>query len=230
MTQSHRKPVQQLSRHATCALLLLATWTGTGRAQPIEEPTAFAQRLVAAINSADPERRKRLAHPASLPCLNGADRTHFEEIFARQANPAIPPKHRVHVQPIAPTQPLLFEGKLDYPLRPTHQLQIDFETGPNRSRTLVLQVTDDGRQWREVWPCPKPEHRAQMLQAREARARHDAKVRALAAAVAEPLRSRLVGLVREGRKIEAAQQYRSATGEELAVARDVVEALMRAQK
>jgi hypothetical protein len=215
--------MSSILRSGACVLMLLAT---ASHAQAPEDPAVFAGRLVTAINTKDPERRKELAHPASLRCLNGPDRTFFEETFARQATPAIPPTYRARMQARTPTQPLPFEDKVEYPIRPTHELQIDFETGPHRSKTLMLQAVSDGKQWREVWACPKPEMRRQMLEASEAKARQKEKVKALAAGMAQPLRAQVLALGREGKKIEAIQHYRTASGEDLSVAREVVELLL----
>ena len=51
----------------------------------------------------------------------------------------------------------MFAEQFDYPVRPTHLLQIDFATGSNSSTTLLLQVVREGQEWREVVPCPRPE-------------------------------------------------------------------------
>lgn len=215
---------------AVCVLTLFAGLCCNIQVQAADDPLEFAARLVTTINSKDAERRKALAHPGSLPCLNGSARTFFEEIFANQATPAIPPNYRSRSKAIPPKQPLIFEDRFDYPARPTHELQIDFETGRYGSKTIVVQVAYDGRQWREVWACPRPETLRQMLAAREARTKHREKVKALAAGMAEPLRGQIVTLARQGRKIDAIQQYRSASGEDLSVAKDVVDLLMSEPK
>lgn len=222
--------MSRITQPAVCALILFTAWGCNAQAQGANDPAGFAKHLVAAINTKDAERRKELAHPKSLACLNGNARTFFEEIFANQATPAIPPNYRSHVEAIPVGRPLLFEDKFDYPTRPTHNLKIDFDTGQYSSKTIVVQFAYDGGRWREVWACPKPETLRQMFTAREAKTRQREKVKALAGGTAEPLRAQIVRLALQGRKMDAIQQYRSASGEDLATAKDVVELLMSQQK
>ena len=211
---------------AVCTLVLLAGLGVEARAQPADDAVAFAKPLVTAINTRNAERRTQLAHPASLLCLNGRARLFFEDTSANQGTPPIPSNYRAQVKAIPASQPLLFADRFDYAVRPTHQLQIDFETGQFSGKTLVVQIAHDGRQWREVWPCPKPETLAQMVAAKEARIEHDKKVQALAAGMAAPLRAQILALAQQGQKVEAIRRYQSVSGEDLAVAKDVVERLL----
>lgn len=206
-------------------LVLLAVVARDVRAQTSDQGSAFVKEVVEAINGKRPERRKALLHPASLPCTRGEAGIFYDEAIARQARRTVPTDYTWKITPLLPEQPLMFADKLDYPVRPTHLLQLDFTTGPNSSATMVLQLVSDGGQWREVMPCPKLETLAAMRAAREERAKHAERVRTLAASTSPELRETVIRLFKEGRRIEAFKHYAGVSGEELATAKAVVELL-----
>jgi hypothetical protein len=47
--------------------------------------------------------------------------------------------------------------RFDWPLAPTHALQLVMRDSPSASRTLLVRVAKDGPGWAEVVPCAKPE-------------------------------------------------------------------------
>lgn len=56
-------------------------------------------------------------------------------------------------------RPLSLGDGVEFPLRPTHEIQIDYETGPYKGVTiLALVVYSEGR-WRELGPCVRPDNR-----------------------------------------------------------------------
>ena len=204
------------------ALVLLLLLPATGLpADP--QAQAFVQALVEAINSKDAAKRKALVHPGSLRCATEQD-TLLDEQFARQARRGIPLNVSWTLTPAHPGQPL-FADKFDYPVRPTHLLQLDFDTGPNRSTTLLLQLAKLGSEWREVSACPKPETLAAAKAASLARAQHREKVEQLLKSISPKVKEEVVALLKEGRKIEAIKAYRAASGEGLAVSKSVVDAI-----
>jgi hypothetical protein len=208
-----------------CALvLLLAATAAGGQAQQTDPPGVgeFVKSFVEAVNSKSLERRKALLHPKSVTCP-GADL--LEEIFVRQVKRAVSEGYKWRITPIPPGQPLLFSDKLDYPIRPSHRLQIDFETGQTKTTTMILQVVHDADQWREVMPCPKPDTIVAARAAREARVKQEQRVQELVAGTAPELKAAVLRLFKEGRRIEAYKHYASVSGEDLAVAREVVERL-----
>jgi len=129
------------------------------------------------------------------------------------------------VEPVARDRGLLLENELDYPVRPSHQVQIDFDTGPSSSTTVVLLVVYDAGSWREVLPCPRPDTIAKMRAAKEESAKQDERAQQLAAKLSDPLRVELMDLLRKGRRVDAMKRYAAASGEDLAMAKRVVELL-----
>ena len=185
---------------------------------------AFVEALVAAINDKDAAKRKALLHPDSLRCATEGKGLLLDEQFARQARFPISDDVTWRLTAAPPGQPL-FTDMFDYPVRPTHVLQLDYATGPNRSVGLVLQLAQHGGAWREIAACPKPETVAAAKQASVARARLAEKVEQLVKTMPPALRADIDAQLRAGRKIDAIRAYRAATGEDLTTAKSVVDAL-----
>ena len=207
--------------HAMAAALLFAGPAAAAATDP--QAQAFVEALVAAINSKDTATRKALLHPDSLRCATDQD-TLLDEQFARQARRAVPANVTWSLTPAPPGQPL-FADKFDYPVRPTHRLQLDFSTGANRSTTMVLQVARHGGAWRQVRACPKPETVAAAKAASQARARHREKVERLLKDLSPKIKDEVVALLKDGRRIDAIKAYRAASGEDLVTAKSVVDAI-----
>lgn len=221
MTARTLPSITRVRRHALAALLLALPVTALPAADP--QAQAFVEALVTAINSKDAAKRKALVHPDSLRCATEQD-TLLDEQFARQARLPVPTDVSWTLTPAHPGQPL-FADKFDYPVRPTHLLQLDFSTGPNRSTTLLLQLAKHGNDWREVSACPKPETVAAAKVAAQARAQHREKVEQLLKDISPKLKDEVVAMLKDGRKIDAIKAYRAATGEGLATSKSVVDAI-----
>lgn len=190
-----------------------------------DQPLAFAPRLVAAINGKTLDGRRALLHPSSRACITPQTRPYLEDAMSAQFRHAIPPSYRSRAVAIAADRPLPFGEVGEFPLRPTHEVHIDFDTGPNRSTTMVAFLAYSEGMWREVWPCVKPDTVPQMQAAKEARLKQHERVKSLAAAMPQALRADVSRLLAQGRKIDAIRQYQKASGEDLSTAKAVVESI-----
>lgn len=210
----------------TLGLVLLSPlWCSAQVADP-GQPEAFAKEFVEAVNSKNAERRLALLHPQSRACINAQTQPYYDWIFSRQSRHVIPAAYKVTTNPVPGDTPLMSDGRSDYPLRPTQQLQIDFETGPYRSTSIILLIARDGAGWREVLPCPRPDAIAGIRVVEAERAQQERRVRSLVAKLADPLRAEIIALARQGRRIDAIKKYRAATGEDLSTAKSVVDLLV----
>lgn len=207
------------------ALLLLAVVAGNALAQGTDEAGAFVKNLVEAVNSKSLDRRKALVHPKALVCATAERASFYHWMVTQQARDTVPADYKWKITPSPPDQPLMFADKFDYPIRPTHVLQLDFETGPSRSMTMILLIVYDAKQWHEVIACPKPETIAAWQAARQAKAKRAERVQALAAKIPPQLKVRVMDLVKQGRSIDAIKHYQNASGEDLTTAVEVVELL-----
>lgn len=185
----------------------------------------FARSVIEAINGKSLERRKALLHPRSLACATAEATAFRDELIAdQQSRNDVPPKPRWSIRPQEPGPPIFVE-MLDYPLKPTHWLDIESETGTTSVTTVSLQLVRDGNAWREVFPCPKPETIAEARAARAAQPRREARIQALLDQMPPTLKDDVLRRLRDGREIDAILYYQTATGEDLATAKDVVERL-----
>lgn len=207
---------------ASIALLLCAD---IGHAvQPSPSAESFANEIVRAIRSKKTDQRIAVLHPKSRACINSTTRPFFDWIFTRQFRYQLPTRFKVSSTPLTgPIGPLPDHSA--YPVPPTHQLQIDFQITPTSSTTIVVMAHYDGKRWSEVLPCPTPETIAGARKSSAEADRQNRRINELAANVAAPLRSELLALLRAGRRVDAIRRYASATGEELVIAKGVVELL-----
>lgn len=212
------------------AVLLLALSVGIipqiayAQREDPARPEAFASAFVQAVNSAQLQSRHALLHPTVVKCVTAANRSYFDSIFARQARSRIPPDYRVTASRFSPGRAPLSDGRSPYPLPPTHQLQIDYGTSL-RSTTVILLVAHDGNRWRQVLGCPSAETVALAARTDAERERQERRARALADAIGEPLRSELLALLAAGRRVDATRRYATASGEDLAMSRSVIDLL-----
>ncbi len=191
------------------------------------QPEALAKLFVDAVNSKSAASRLALLHPKSRACINAQTQPYYDWIFSRQLKHVIPAaKYKVTAEPLAGKQLLPSDGKSDYPLRPSHQLQIDFDTGPYSATSIILLIVRDGARWYEVLPCPRPDAVAAIGVIEAKRAEQKRKVESLVAGLVDPLRAEITALARQGRRIDAIKRYQDASGQDLTTAKDVVDLLV----
>jgi len=213
---------------AGMVVLAAASAWAQGVAVPINAShRIFVAEYVAAVNARDAERFRRLVHPASLACITDANRDFYDEWVARAFRHTLPDTYRLaSVQTVPPNAPALVPPAMaTNPVPATHQIQIDAETGPYRFVTILLQVTQSAGAWLQVMPCPTAEGLAAFRAAKKKGAAQDARVKALAEGLRDPLRSEITALVKAGKKIDAIRHYQVASGDDLTTAKGVVEAL-----
>jgi hypothetical protein len=185
----------------------------------------FVSGVVSAINSKSVEKRVALLHSQSLACVRADNDSIYRDLFARQARRHIPPTYRFTITAVKKGEPPPFADLFQYPVIPTHVLELTFDTGPTSSTTLVLQLAREKGAWREVVGCPKPGTAALMRVAREERLRESRHAQDLAARISPSLRDSIMTMFRNGRRIEAYQAYAASSGEDLATAKQVVDLL-----
>jgi len=210
--------------------ILIAPWivlvggiTAWAQQGGLNGPEGLGRSFVAAVNSKILERRVDMVHPKSRACINSATEPFFSWIFSRQMKYVIPEaNYKVSSQPLGvlPTP-----AGLTYPVQPTQQVQIDFDTAPNSSITVILFAAQDGNRWYEVLGCPSAEAVAAAQRSAAESARLEETARNIASQMAGPLRTEILGLARAGRRIDAIRKAATETGGDLAIARSVVDLL-----
>jgi hypothetical protein len=206
-------------------LVVLAASMGRAVAAEGQPVDAFVASVIEAINSKSLERRRALLHPASVPCADTEPDSFYRFMVDEQSKDPIPAGSMWKVAPVPPDQPLPSSDTFDYPIRPTHTLQIDFDLTPRRSRRLVLQLVHEADRWFEMTACARAQTADGVRLRRQLAGPRAERVRALVATMPPPLRAELVELVKAGRRDDAVRRYQAATHEDPAWAVEVVEQL-----
>lgn len=203
-------------------LLLLVPALALAADRP-DHPLDFAPHLVAAINGKKLEPRKALLHPKTLACITPLARPLIDDSLADQFRYNIPADYRSRVDALPSDRPLAVSDGVVLPVRPTHQILLDWQTGQATNVTFVVQVAYADGGWREVWPCISDDKVPAMRAANEARRQQRLRAQTLATSLPQGLRKELLELIAEGRKIDAIKRYQDATKEDLPTSRAVVE-------
>jgi len=112
----------------------------------------FAQEYIAAVSSGDPRQIEALLNSKSRACITPETLALFDWEWQRKLRRGTPEPHVVTVSAYTARLAAGTEQS-EYPVAPTHQLQIDFGEAPNVQATILSLAMEDGR-WRTVEPCP----------------------------------------------------------------------------
>jgi hypothetical protein len=190
----------------------------------------FANDYVAAVQSKDVSKVMALLHPADRACVNAKSRSYFEYIATQQMTDFPRGKYdKLTVTPEAPkSKPLIWgfvpEKDFPYPVMPTYKVQLDY-TNSTGLFTDLLETAESNGSFYWVTACPTPAGLQFMRTAQEQGAQQQARAKKLAAAVHDPLLSKLKALLAEQDKIGAITAYRKATGVDLTTAVSVIDIL-----
>jgi len=142
-----------MKRAVGTAGLAAALALGAAAAQAGIDPAEFVAPYLAAVRSGDPQRLEALLHSRSRACITPRNRTLFDFKWERKlargaAEPVAASASPFEARPAAGTP------QSDYPVAPTHRLQLEFGKAPNSHTTILLLAQENG-QWRFVEPCPE---------------------------------------------------------------------------
>jgi hypothetical protein len=222
-------PARQRPRSPVWGVAGALLFVAAAVAQTGGSPTgaeALAQALVEAVRSGGAERRLAVVHSSSRRCITAATQPYYDWWFGKQRRVVGAGRPTVKVERFdAASAVLPSDGRSDYPVLPTHRVQIDFADGAQRGSSLLTYVALDGAQWKEVLPCPRGDVVEQARQRGAEEREQSARVRSQLAQMPAALRRELHSLLAEGRKVDAIRRYADASGEDLSTAKAVVEAL-----
>jgi hypothetical protein len=143
-------------RVALAGALVLVVASGAAAQSPSYDQK-FAADIVNAINARTVEARAALVHPVSRPCISGDVGEWWRDSVMRWAETPVPADRTWSMMPLSADDARAASDRFDWPLAPTHALQLVLRDGPSTSRTLVVRAAKSGSQWAEVVPCAKPE-------------------------------------------------------------------------
>jgi hypothetical protein len=207
------------------SLVLLA-----GSAMAASDETAiqstFVKPWVEALRSKDKFRLAQFFHPAVRACINAGTKGYFDAALDQEAREATVGPYRVtKIAPMQQPPPTFFpEEDVSYPVRPTYELQVEFEQA-NLGFTRFLAPVDGS--WYEVYPCPTEKGVAYFRALLQERAERQKRTAPLIAALKDPLRGELRDLLRQGRTMDAIHKYQAAASVDLSTAVVVIDALQQ---
>jgi hypothetical protein len=217
---------------AACSLALLACCAASTPAPSLrDQQVKLARGYVAALHSKEKARIEDFFHPAVRACINDKTRSFYDYIVAQQLQ-GMPSSDysKITITKVGPKNtPIIWAfvpaKGFPYPVMPTYDVQLDFQSAPNDMLTDMLEVAPSGTSWYLVMPCPNAYGLAYMrdMQARSDRQR--AKAKQLASAVHGALLAQIKQLLAHDDTFGAAQAYQKATGSDLSTAVTVIDVL-----
>jgi hypothetical protein len=193
----------------------------------------FAKAFMAAIRSHDPAKVRALEHPASRACVNDETRAYFEWGVAEELDTGARTSGPYKVTRFGPADGQGVLGFLPpegfaYPVKPTHEIQIDTQSGESQQIMLVRELAKANGTCFVVDPCPNAAGLRFFAEPKALGDRQRAESVRLLAAMPGPLRQELAGMLAQGQIIGAAHRYQAATGADLTTAVGVVDQLRKA--
>ena len=209
------------------------TATSAGqRARPAEQPAGgsltgqthaeFAAAFVSAVNADDEEQLRALVHRKCLAQITEQNEDFYTEAFLQDLISQVPEGYDIEVTPIEEGDALLLSDQFDYPVRPTHNLRMDFAVSEEFRASIAQQLAPEGDRWAIVIPCPSADTLAAMRESGTLVGDHRARAEELIKELKEPLLGELKELLEQGRTVEAYRRYSEAAGEALITAKSVL--------
>jgi hypothetical protein len=182
----------------------------------------FAAAFVSAVNADDEEQLRALVHRKCLAQITEQNEDFYTEVFLQDLISQVPEDYGIDVTPIGMEDQLLLGDQFDYPVRPTHDLRIDFAVNEEYGASIAQQLAPEGDHWAIVIPCPSADTLAAMRESGALVEDHRARAEELIKELKEPLLGELKELLGQGRTVEAYRRYSEATGEVLITAKSVL--------
>ena len=206
-------------------MILICGVTLSSRAQQTTVPPdvkAFASQYVAAYNAKDKAKVESLYAPESHACITPATRDVYDYLLTSQMRSPIPPKYTLTFSPVNESNLNALASMVHFPVKPERELHIDYQyPGTDDGGQLVLWLVRQNGRWMADFPCMTDEGLKNFRDNAAAREHY----KAMAAEIKEPLRSELLGMLRQHKSGEASTRYQQATGSDMKTAMLVVDAL-----
>jgi hypothetical protein len=220
-----------MNAHIRTSTLALALFPATlapiaTRAQfPDSQPVtpdikAFAAQYVAAINAKDSAKLWSYLTPESRACVTPENKDVYNTLFGVQVEETIPRDYMLNLTPVNENNVKAMADQQYFPVKPEHQLQIDYQLG-NDSYGVILFLVKQNGHWLAAQPCATQK----FIDEFRADAPERAKFKQTAAEIKDPLRSELLALIAKHDTAAANSRYKAATNSDYHTAVLVVNAL-----
>jgi hypothetical protein len=173
---------------------------------------AFVTQYVAAYNAKDAARLEDLYEPKSRACITGETKDFYDESLAVMWRTPIPSDYKATVSAINEGNLKAIESFGRFPLKPDRELHIDYQQGDDGGTVIVYLVQENGH-WLADQPCATDETLKQFHDGAAERKEAEARYKSLADGIQEPLRSQLIGLLRQHKTGDAIERYKGASAQ-----------------
>lgn len=170
----------------------------------------FASQYVLAMNSKDPARLRAMYTAKSIACITPQNKDYYDAITSMSMRDSIPANYTLWLFPIDQNNLKAIEAGYTFPVPPERELHIDSQQGEDSASVVIWVVRENGR-WMSDFPCATDATIKDFRDSASARAELNAKSKALADGIKEPLRSELIGLLRAHETGRATERYREAS-------------------
>lgn len=175
---------------------------------------AFVTQYVAAFNAKDVARLESMYHPKSAACITPENKDYYDGALAVQMRDPIPANYTISMMtPNENNLKALESMGLSWPVKPAQELHIDYQQGDDVGSVIVWLVQEHGR-WIADFPCATDAAIKQFHDGAAERKAAEARYKALADAIKDPLRSELLGMLRAHETGRATDRYHGATGQD----------------
>jgi hypothetical protein len=224
-----------MSRRVVAVLLFAALGMVGALPRPAQADDDAARRAaiasyIAALGAQDLNALRQVIHPASLACIDDANRDYFDFLFANELRHGPDVKGKVRIARLEPVvegsfSALGMPGLVAFPVKPSYEVQIDVERSAYNYLALVRPLALHDQRWHIVHGCPSDKGLAMFREAQKRREAQRTRAEQLASELSEPARSEIRELIAQGRRISAAQRLQETTGFDLTTATLVVDVL-----
>jgi hypothetical protein len=213
---------------AICTFLFGLAAVSGAQAQNQNVPAdvkAFVTQYVAAFNAKDVARLESMYHPKSAACITPQNKDYYDGALAVQMRDPIPANYTISMMtPNENNLKALESMGMRWPLKPEQEINIDYQQGDDVGSVVVWFVRENGRLLGD-FPCVTDAALKQFRDETPARNAAMAQYKALTDGIKEPLRSELLGMIREHKTSTAIDRYHETSGKDYKTSMFVINAL-----
>ena len=191
---------------------------------PPAEAKAFAEQYVAASNANDKARVLSLFHPKSVACITPETKDFYDGAMEVSMREAIPADYKFTVMPVNQENLKAIESIGRFPVTPRSEMHIDYQQGDDSGSVVLWLARENGR-WFADQPCASEQTLKQFRDGAAARKEAEARYKAFADGIKDPLRTELIAMLHKHETGSATDRYHEASGQDMKTSMFVINEL-----
>ncbi len=125
--------------------------------QSADTPEALAEQFIVAVNGKNRQKQQAIIHPRCFADLSALQQQFLDEALAKDFKKTVPEKRTVKVGKLEGVD-LPFAGMMEWPVKPTHQFEIEFSTGEDSSTSIIRFIVKEKEGWFIIVPMLNAEN------------------------------------------------------------------------